>query len=142
MRHAGVRSRLVDFPPDHVEHDGGYIVNAGRALACLIACTMLPHMRPEPPLRRSGSVDMQYLIYLAVGTTLILGWLFWETAGVPEPPPMFHSFASQLHDEAVLKRHAELRLRRRQAENAPGQPAPPRQPPSYASAQRADTRLR
>jgi len=33
---------------------------------------------------------MQYLIYFAVATPLVLGWLFWE-ADRPPLPPMFQT---------------------------------------------------
>ncbi len=44
---------------------------------------------------------MQYLVYFAVATPLLLGWLFWTTAGKPQPPPMFHSFADSLDERAA-----------------------------------------
>ncbi len=47
---------------------------------------------------------MQYLIYFAVVTPLLLGWLFWETAGESPPPPMFHSFADTLEENAQADR--------------------------------------
>ena len=50
---------------------------------------------------------MQYLIYFAVATPLVLGWLFWQSANTPPPPPMFHSFADTVYDEALLKQQAE-----------------------------------
>ncbi len=50
---------------------------------------------------------MKYLIYFAVATPLLLAWLFWQTAGVPPPPPMFHSFADTVHERAMLKQAAE-----------------------------------
>lgn len=34
---------------------------------------------------------MQYLIYFAVTTPLLLGWLFYEAATVPAPRPLFTS---------------------------------------------------
>lgn len=34
---------------------------------------------------------MQYLIYLAVTTPLLLSWLFYEAATLPPPPPLFAS---------------------------------------------------
>ena len=58
---------------------------------------------------------MQYLVYFAVATPLLLGWLFWQTAGVPPPPPMFHSFADTIHDRAVLQHEAEQAWREKQA---------------------------
>lgn len=106
-------------------------------------------MRAELRYGGSGSVVMQYLIYIAVAAPLVLGWLFWETAGVPEPPPMFHSFADRAHDEAVLERKAKETLRREQAEKLQRQAAKPRQPDAgqaYARTARAtpdrDIRLR
>jgi hypothetical protein len=50
---------------------------------------------------------MQYLIYFAVATPLLLGWLFWQSAHTPPQPAMFHSFADTAHEEAVLRRQAE-----------------------------------
>jgi hypothetical protein len=104
---------------------------------------------------------MQYLIYFAVATPLLLGWLFWETAGAPPPPPMFHSFADTVHDRAVLRRQAEAALRaraarkkaaRKQAVLARAEQAPPQQqatrvsPPRFERTARAnrdrDIRLR
>lgn len=58
---------------------------------------------------------MQYLIYFAVTTPLLLAWLFWQTAGVPPPPPMFHSFADTAHNQAVLARYAKKELLARAA---------------------------
>jgi len=34
---------------------------------------------------------MQYLIYFAVATPLLLGWLFWQAATMPPEPPLFAS---------------------------------------------------
>ena len=34
---------------------------------------------------------MQYLIYFAVATPLLLGWLFWQAATMPPQPPLFAS---------------------------------------------------
>ena len=34
---------------------------------------------------------MQYLIYFAVTTPLLLGWLFYEAATLPPPAPLFAS---------------------------------------------------
>lgn len=92
---------------------------------------------------------MQYLIYIAVAAPLVLGWLFWETAGQPEPPPMFHSFADRAHDEAVLERQAREMLHRQRAEELERRAAAPRQPDAgqaYARTARAtpnrDIRLR
>ncbi len=34
---------------------------------------------------------MQYLIYFAVATPLLLGWLFWEAATMPPEPRLFAS---------------------------------------------------
>ncbi len=34
---------------------------------------------------------MQYLIYFAVATPLLLGWLFWEAATLPPEPTLFAS---------------------------------------------------
>jgi hypothetical protein len=34
---------------------------------------------------------MQYLIYFAVATPLLLGWLFYESATLPPPAPLFAS---------------------------------------------------
>jgi hypothetical protein len=34
---------------------------------------------------------MQYLIYFAVATPLLLGWLFYEAATLPPPKPLFAS---------------------------------------------------
>jgi hypothetical protein len=92
---------------------------------------------------------MQYLIYIAVATPLVLGWLLWETAGAPRPSPMFHSFADDAHDTAVLKQHAENELRQRQVADAAQRQAevtqiasepplqPPRRAPSYEQTARA-----
>ncbi len=68
---------------------------------------------------------MQYVIYFAVTTPLLLAWLFWQTAGVPPPPPMFHTFADTVHEEAMLKRQA-LAARESivQAARAPAKQAP------------------
>ena len=53
---------------------------------------------------------MKYLIYFAVTTPLLLAWLLWQTAGVPPPPPMFHSFADTAHNQAVLAHYAKNEL--------------------------------
>jgi hypothetical protein len=58
---------------------------------------------------------MQYLVYFAVATPLLLGWLFWKSATTPPPPPLFHSFADTIHDRAVLQRAAERAWHARQA---------------------------
>ncbi len=34
---------------------------------------------------------MQYVIYFAIATPLLLGWLFWEAATMPPEPPLFAS---------------------------------------------------
>jgi hypothetical protein len=34
---------------------------------------------------------MQYVIYFAVATPLLLGWLFYEAATLPPQPPLFAS---------------------------------------------------
>ncbi len=44
---------------------------------------------------------MQYLVYFAVAMPLLQGWLFWTTAGKPQPPPMVHSFADSLDERAA-----------------------------------------
>ena len=44
---------------------------------------------------------MQYLIYVAVATPLLLGWLFWEAATMPPQPPLFASGYEQISPEAV-----------------------------------------
>jgi len=66
---------------------------------------------------------MQYLIYFAVATPLLLVWLFWQAAGVPPPPPMFHSFADTLHAQAMLKQAAEQALSARARRVQQPQPA-------------------
>jgi hypothetical protein len=38
-----------------------------------------------------GCTAMQYLIYFAVATPLLLGWLFYEAATLPPPAPLFAS---------------------------------------------------
>jgi len=50
---------------------------------------------------------MQYLIYFAVATPLLLGWLFWTTAGETQPPPMFHSFADTLSEMTMASAKEE-----------------------------------
>jgi hypothetical protein len=42
---------------------------------------------------------MQYLIYFAVATPLVLGWLFWE-ADRPPLPPMFQTGIEALQTRA------------------------------------------
>jgi len=42
---------------------------------------------------------MQYLIYFAVTTPLLLGWLFWEAATMPPEPPLFASGYEQVSPE-------------------------------------------
>jgi hypothetical protein len=49
---------------------------------------------------------MQYLIYFAVATPLVLAWLFWAAAETPTAPPLFHSFDDELHQAAALKQSA------------------------------------
>jgi hypothetical protein len=71
---------------------------------------MTPHVRPEPMSGVPGFVVMKYVIYFAVATPLVLGWLFWESAHTPPPLPMFHSFADTAHDQAVLARYAKNEL--------------------------------
>jgi hypothetical protein len=44
---------------------------------------------------------MQYLIYFAVATPLVLAWLFWATTETPTVPPLFHSFDDELHQAAA-----------------------------------------
>jgi hypothetical protein len=39
---------------------------------------------------------MQYVIYFAVATPLVLGWLLWE-ADRPPLPPLFNSGIDNLH---------------------------------------------
>jgi len=66
---------------------------------------------------------MKYLIYFAVATPLLLAWLFWQTAGVPPPPPMFHSFADTVHARAMLKQAAEQALSARTRQRPPAREA-------------------
>ncbi len=67
---------------------------------------MTPHLRPEPQGRVPGFTVMQYLIYFAVATPLVLAGLLWASAVTPPQPPMFHSFAETIHDRAALAREA------------------------------------
>ena len=92
---------------------------------------------------------MQYVIYFAVATPLLLAWLFWQTAGVPPPPPMFHSFADTVHERAMLKEAAEQALSARTRRARPQPPAGDaertarsRSLEQTARADRDDTRLR
>jgi hypothetical protein len=43
---------------------------------------------------------MQYVIYFAVATPLVLGWLFWA-ADRPPLPPLFNSGIDNLHVQQV-----------------------------------------
>ncbi len=63
---------------------------------------------------------MQYLVYFAVATPLLLGWLFWTTAGKSQPPPMFHSFGDSL-DERVAAEAKDKHKRRQVADHNPTQ---------------------
>jgi hypothetical protein len=51
---------------------------------------------------------MQYIVYFAVATPLLLGWLFLASAAVgPQPAAaMFHSFENSLHQAAGGKDEA------------------------------------
>ena len=55
---------------------------------------------------------MQYLVYFAVATPLLLIWLFWAsaTAVPPANSPLFHSFDEDLHQADVLKERALAEL--------------------------------
>ena len=82
---------------------------------------------------------MKYLIYFAVTTPLLLAWLFWQTAGLPPPPPMFHSFAATAHDRATLEYYAKDELLAGAAHKpvavaAHGTPALPRKAAALADA--------
>jgi hypothetical protein len=46
---------------------------------------------------------MQYLIYFAVATPLLLGWLFWEAATIPPQPPLFASGYEHIATEPAQK---------------------------------------
>lgn len=82
---------------------------------------------------------MKYLIYFAVTTPLLLGWLFWQTAGVAPPPPMFHTFAETVHEQAALKREAKEILRdKKLATVARAQWAPRQIQARHASPQRLE----
>jgi hypothetical protein len=43
---------------------------------------------------------MQYLIYFAVTTPLLLGWLFYEAATLPPAPPLFASGYEDISGQA------------------------------------------
>ena len=43
----------------------------------------------EPPAATVRCGSMHYVIYLAVATPLLLGWLFWSAAHIPPQPPLF-----------------------------------------------------
>ena len=64
-----------------------------------------------------GSLVMQYIIYLAVATPLLIGWLFWTTADELQPPPIFHSFADMVDERAAA--NAKREHDRRVAEQNP-----------------------
>jgi hypothetical protein len=83
---------------------------------------------------------MKYLIYFAVTTPLLLGWLFWQTAGVPPPPPMFHTFAETVHEQAELKREAknDLREKKKRAATARARQARQRKRAEHASPPRLE----
>jgi hypothetical protein len=46
---------------------------------------------------------MQYLIYFAVTTPLLLGWLFYEAATLPPQPPLFASGYEHVSTEPAQK---------------------------------------
>jgi hypothetical protein len=46
---------------------------------------------------------MQYVIYFAVATPLLLGWLFWEAATMPPQPPLFASGYERISTKPVQK---------------------------------------
>jgi hypothetical protein len=100
----------------------------------LIAGAITPHLRPEPRGRVPGSTSMQYLIYFAVATPLVLAGLLWASAVTPPQPPMFHSFAETVHDRAVLAREAAEMRQAKEAALAHGKRAP-------AQAKRAAARI-
>jgi hypothetical protein len=60
---------------------------------------------------------MQYLVYFAVATPLLIAWLFWASATTVPPAsmPLFHSFDENLRQAAVLKERALYDLNAAQA---------------------------
>ena len=58
---------------------------------------------------------MKYLFYFAVTAPLLLGWLLWQSAHTPPPPPLFHSFAETIHDRAAFEREADRLFRAKKA---------------------------
>lgn len=46
---------------------------------------------------------MQYVIYFAVATPLLLGWLFWEAATMPPQRPLFASGYERISPEPAQK---------------------------------------
>ncbi len=46
---------------------------------------------------------MQYLIYFAVTTPLLLGWLFYEAAMLPAPEPLFGSSYEHVSTQPAQK---------------------------------------
>jgi hypothetical protein len=49
---------------------------------------------------------MQYVVYFLVATPLLVGWLFWESAHMPPPPPLFVSGLDHLSTQPVRQAEA------------------------------------